>query len=161
MATTPDFDTWKQRIVGFTEDAFKQAGEMKMLCVFEKPDGTVHLIAVPEPMDKDLVAHALKSKLREEGARYCAFLSEAWAADVPAAEQDRLNDFAKGQSLEHFPGRKEIVILVLESDQGHSLMGSFEITEVEGQRTLGPFKEMGSGLSAGRFVGLLADPKQH
>lgn len=103
----------------------------------------------------NFVAHLCKST----EACAVAVASEIWMAK--GATQDELQAWTREHdSLEHFPGRRELLMVQWDCVRFTEMWVS-EITEVGGRRALGPWELMPRDASmGGRFAGLLKPMKE-
>lgn len=138
---------------------FDKVGRVFPMYHYVRADGQQALFT-PPPFYKtkeQMVAHA-RSLFKEDNAVAFVFITEAWTLDQATSREDIEVTYQLYGSLENVPGRKEIVLLSAE-DQNGMLQGQMEIIRPKNQKPyLGALevfgREPGSGIE-GRMVGLL------
>lgn len=119
-------------------------------------DGRRLLIPI-ELRDKDRAADLIRSIFAEERVVACVFITEAWVAYLDDSDTEASRKAMAGGSLEHYPGRGEVVTFMAENDDG-MLQAHRQIIRGEGKPTLGPLEYLPSREVSGRFIGML--PRQ-
>ncbi len=138
------------------EKIFRQRGEIIWMYHFIKDDGQ-HGVFVPPPFldGKDAIVAATKALFEAEHVVAYVYLNEAWTLqeEAGASEVDAL--MAKYGSLEHVPGRREVVVILAEDANG-VVGGYMEINRPAGRKPyLGKLEVERPDAIEGRMVGLL------
>lgn len=133
--------------VGVISPMYHIVGPDDQQCVFPAP-----------PADKDEGVRIVRRLFKAMNIQRYVFIDEAWIASSRAPEEDdKLKRFAENNSLEHYPGRQEVIMYAAESQDEGMLMGRREIIRnAIGPAQLGPLELSDyGGRAEGRMVGLL------
>jgi hypothetical protein len=135
---------------------FDQCGEIKPMYHFVRGDGAeVVMPAIPGP--KDFSVQIARTVLDACEATRVLFISEGWILEGPVPAGADLNKIRDRQgSLEHEPGRVEVVMFSGEDAQEGSIMGFRDIVRESGKPPyLAPLRIVTTDRSEGRMIGLL------
>lgn len=119
----------------------------------ETEEPTLLIVSDATSRSKDEHRLAIESMVRQTGAVYVARVDEAWSVRPNGDKDEEVASQAwikSGRSLENYPGRIEVVHLVIDGP-GFSRMYNCTIL---GERTLGPTEIVDSGNVTGRFTNL-------
>lgn len=141
----------------FAAQTFADKGGVYPMWHAVDANGDVMLIASPFTGDtfeesvenKDMVALALRELFREKGVTHYGFVTEAWMLDAK-----NRRDLPDG-SFEHVPGRKEILMVIVENAAHESFGLTAEILRPDGQKPKLGKAEKFPGQMDGRFAKLL------
>lgn len=133
--------------------AFEKLGCMHPLYHMTDKDGNEHVIPAP-PLPKDLVVMLVRDMLKTMGATRVVMIDEAWVISGGAEVEGLVEEHG---SVEHTPGRIEVVIYAAEDETEGSIMASRQILRDGDEATLGPleFTSRERDQQSGRMVGLL------
>ena len=141
-----------EKISKMTEKAFRVCNGIEPVFHFEGDQGiTSVIIPIQYPPDtKDMVSDVIRSMLAKDNAVWVMMVSEAWSIEGSG-------DMEIPASLEHVPGRKEIIIYQFEDKDIPQMSAEQEIIRPEGKNPyLGELIIRESFKSSeGRFVGML------
>jgi hypothetical protein len=114
--------------------------------------GQDYLIPAP-PLPKDISVALVRKALEEFGAVRVLMVDEAWCASGGPETEELVR---RHGSVEHTPGRTEVIYYHAEDETEGVLAASREIVRDErGAPSLGPLTFTPSGNASGRMVGML------
>ena len=129
---------------------FDQTGHISPMYHIVDDDGRDMVMAAP-PLDKDTMVKLMRVYLANLKAKRYLYIDEAWLATGKG-----VHDHAAHSSLEHFPGRSEVVMYCAEDQNEPMILASREIIrEPNAKPCLGPLDIWPFDRSEGRMVGLL------
>lgn len=128
---------------------FLATGEFNLLFHFGKA-GDEQVVMPPPGADKDEAAAAIRELLASYGAQWVVVVTEAWRAFIRVGEP-------LPPTLEHRPGRREVLYYQLEDHEAGALSAEQEIIREPGKMVrLAELTFVETPLaSSGRLVGLL------
>lgn len=121
-------------------------------------DGEGRQVIMPAPPgDKDTSVAMTRVMFEVFRVRRYVMFDEGWTVmSENPGEADLAVEHARTRSLETFPGRKEVLLIVAEDEDEGQIMASREIIRpARGKARLGPLEVWDTGVSEGRMVGLL------
>lgn len=138
-------------------ERFRLTGSISPMYHIVGPDDQ-HAVMPAPPVDKDQAAFLMRKLFKSMDVQRYVFVDEAWiAASENGDDIGKVQEFAKHTSLEHYEGRREIIMYAAEDRVEGMLIGRREIIRnAIGPAQLGPLKIEKFGRLEGRFVGLLA-----
>lgn len=126
-------------------------GESMPTWLAESPDGlAIYVTPWSSNEDKEQILAALKIRMKAEGVFRYAFLSEVWTVTAAVNEERPVG------SLEHVPGRKEGLSVMVEDHTG-CLHGIFEIHRDGNKAWLGDFAQSQHVVQSRMAIGLGAE----
>ncbi len=143
-----------------TEQLFELRGHVTPHWIYTNRDGAMSFVAAP-PTNKDDAATIMRALFELEGATRCVFIDEAWQVTARGeGAQAAVTAAANRGSLEHYPGRKEVVIFQAEDTAEGEFTAHRDIIREPGKKPrLGPLViEERWTQSEGRLVGMLPRP---
>lgn len=117
-----------------------------------------HVVVAAPRLPKDQSVAAMRAIFTAVEATRYLFVNEAWTVATDKATDDGVQAFVEqGGSLEHWNGRREVVMFLAEDDAEGLLQAEREIIREDGAPPkLGPLRFLESGgVVSGRMVGLL------
>lgn len=137
-----------------TELLFADRGEI--LPMWEATTCDNRILLIPADLtDKDHTSAAIRRLFAKEQVVACVFITEAWVAYLADSETKLARKALAGGSLEHYPGRLEVVTFLAENASG-MLQAHRHILRGDGKPTLGPLEYLPPSLDvSGRFVDML------
>jgi hypothetical protein len=130
------------------EKYFQKHGCVAPVWFAEKSDGDVFIIDQPSA-DKDLSRALVRALFELHDVVRFVFFDEAWAV----ATKEDIRAWSKEHSLEHYPGREEVIIFVAEDVSGETVLAERKISQPG--RELGPLEVKDLPRMEGRLFGML------
>lgn len=147
---------------------FIESADMAVIKIFEASGqflATYHvvlgdgeeLIFPPPSPDKNESIAMVRALLVILEAKRVLFVDEAWAAAASGEEESKkVEAFAAANSLEHWGGRREVIVYMAEDEAEGAMLAYRDILREEGKRPrLGTLYYQSGGVNSGRMLGLL------
>jgi hypothetical protein len=137
-------------------EVFLKLGEVRPMWHITMEDGRAAIFEHPLIDDKNLAMIMVKEMFEKEGVVEAVFVSEAWAATLPAktTSEAEIEHWSRVGIVNH-PDRREVIVYQAEDSQT-SCSAHREITrDEEGGGHLGPLIVDDYKISEGRMIGFL------
>lgn len=138
-------------VKGFQED-----GKLQPVYIIETEEGGMGVIPIPPGFSKDQVVHVMREIFKDMNVQRYVYVDEAWAVSGSKEEDKAITEFSRNNSLEHYPGRDELILYAAEDVHEGTVMAKRVIRRPDnGPAQLGDLEFAQLGTISGRMTGLL------